>query len=328
MAGSRSTKPVLLTLLRILTEQTDEQHPLTATRLEEALLAEGYSCERKAIYRHINALKEFGVDILRSDSVPRGYYVASREFELPELRLLVDAVQSSRFISYKKSEELIGKLSRLASRSEAAEIRRGLHMHGIPKTDNERVYYTLDAVYRAISANKRVSFRYFDYTAAKEKVYRNEGNSYLVSPYAVVWDDEKYYLHAYHEKYDAISAFRVDRMEAAEVSDLPRLKTAEYAGYDPSERNRAAFDQFGGDPVTVVAEFDNRLANAVIDRFGDAVAMRPVDEAHFSARFSVEVSERFLSWLFGFGEMVKVVAPRELVERYVASLEGVRRLYD
>lgn len=328
MPGSRSTRPVLLILSRILLTETDEQHPMNATALEEALLREGYSCERKAIYRHIEALREFGLDILRSDAEPRGYYVASRDFELPELRLLVAAVQSSRFISYKKSHELIDKLCALASHSEGAEIRRGVHMHGIPKTDNERVYYTLDALYRAIAANRRVSFRYFDYTAGKEKIYRHAGEPYLVSPYAVVWDDEKYYLHAYHEKYDAISAFCVDRMEDAGVSDLPRLKTAEYAGYDPSRRARTAFDQFGGEEITVVAEFDNRLANAVIDRFGDAVSMHPVDGGRFSARFPVEVSERFLSWLFGFGDLVRVTAPREVIERYTAFLEKVRRLYD
>ena len=328
MSGSRSTKLVLLTLSRILMEETDERHPLTAARLQEALAEQGYPCERKAIYRHLDALKEFGMDILRSDGEPRGYYVVSRDFELPELRLLIDAVQSSQFISLKKSEELIDKLSHLASRSEAAEIRRGLHMHGTPKTDNERIYYTLDAIYRAIASNRRVEFRYFGYSPAKEKVYRNDGASYVVSPYAVVWDDEKYYLHAYHEKYDDISSFRVDRMEDTAVTALPRLKTDVYAAYDPSERSKTAFDQFGGQTVTVVAEFDNKLAAAVIDRFGDSVAMRPVDEGHFSARFPAQLSERFLSWLFGFGDMVRVVAPRELIDRYVAALEEVRRLYD
>ena len=328
MAGNKDSKRILLSLQEILLQNTDEQHPMTAQQLQDALADRGYACERKAIYRHLAALSEIGLDLLRSQTEPRGYYVASRDFELPELRLLIDAVQSSRFISLKKSEELIEKLSRLASRSEAQQIRKGLHMRGFSKTDNERVYYTLDAIYRAIGANRRVTFRYFEYTPERKKRYRNEGEPYCVSPYAIVWDDEKYYLQAYHEKYDAISSFRVDRMEETAVSDLPRLKTEEYADYDPSRRSKTSFDQFSGKPTTVIADFRNRLAGSVIDRFGDAVEMRAADAEHFTATFSVEVSPWFLSWLFGFGDEVKVRAPRELVDRYCDSLEQVRRLYD
>lgn len=327
MAGNKSSKVVLLYIYRILLEETDEQHPLTPQQLIDRLRDYGYECERKSVYRHIEALTEFGLDILRSDAQPRGYYVASRDFELPELRLLIDAVQSSHFISFKKSEELIEKLGSLASVSEMRQIKKGLHMRGINKTDNERVYYTLDALYRAIAANRRVSFRYFEYTPAKDRRYRNDGEPYVVSPYAIVWDDEKYYLHAYHEKYDAISSFRVDRMEETAVTDRPRLKTKEYASYDPSERSKTAFDQFGGETVRVVAEFDNKLAGAVIDRFGSSVEMYPTDDGHFAAHCHVEVSPRFLSWLFGFGTMVKVCSPRALVDRYVAELDSVKGQY-
>ena len=327
MAGNKGSKLVLLYAYKILMEETDEQHPMTPAMLIERLGDYGYECERKTVYRHIEALSEFGVDILRSDAEPRGCYVASRDFEMPELRLLVDAVQSSRFISLKKSQELIEKLGNLASLSEVKQIKKGLHMRGISKTDNELVYYTLDALYRAIAANRRICFRYFEYTSTKEKHYRNDGEAYVVSPYAVVWNDEKYYLHAYHEKYDAISSFRVDRMEGAEVTDLPRLKSEEYALYDPSERSKTAFDQFSGETVTVVADFDNRMAGAVIDRFGNSVQMYPLDDEHFTAHFSVEVSPRFLSWLFGFGTMVRVRSPRSLVERYVAELEAVKNKY-
>ncbi len=327
MTESRDSRRILLSLQEILLRNTDEQHPMTAQQLQAALADEGYSCERKALYRHLEALSDFGLDLVFSNTPPRGYYVASRDFELPELRLLVDAVQSSRFISMKKSEELIGKLGALASRHEARQIRKGLHMQGISKTDNERVYYTLDALYRAIAANRRVTFRYFAYTPERRKEYRNGGEPYLVSPYAIVWDDEKYYLQAYHEKYDDISSFRVDRMEDTAVSDLPRLMTDRYADYDPGRRSKTSFDQFTGKPTTVIADFDNRLAGAVIDRFGDAVEMRAADAAHFTATFPVEVSPWFLSWLFGFGDQVKVRAPRDLVERYRLSLEQVLKLY-
>lgn len=327
MAGTKTSKLVLLYVYKILVEETDEQHPLTTSQLIERLADCGYECERKSIYRHIEALEEFGLDVLRSNSEPRGYYVAARDFELPELRLLIDAVQSSHFISMKKSEELIEKLFALASVSEVKQIKKGLHMRGINKTDNERVYYTLDALYRAIAANRRISFKYFEYTSTKDKRYRNSGKLYVVSPYAIVWDDEKYYLHAYHEKYDDISSFRVDRMEKAQVTDLARLKEDEYFSYDPSERSKTSFDQFSGERVKVVAEFDNRMAGAVIDRFGNSVDMRPLDAERFIASFSAELSPRFLSWLFGFGTMVRVRSPQALVDRYIAELESVKNQY-
>lgn len=327
MAGNKASKLILLYFYKILLEETDEQHPMTPQQLIDRLSDYGYVCERKSVYRHIEALMEFGLDILRSDCEPRGYYVVSRDFELPELRLLTDAVQSSRFISHKKSAELIEKLGKLASSHEAMQIKKGLHMRGISKTDNEHVYYILDAVYRAIASNKRIEFKYFEYTPDKEKRYRNDGKKYIVSPYAVVWNDEKYYLHAYHEKYDKISSFRIDLMENTTVSKLSRLKADEYAAYDPSERSKTAFNQFSGEMMTVVAVFENHLAGSVIDRFGTDVTMYPVDDKHFSAHFKVEISQKFMSWIFGFGDKVKIQSPQSLVERYVASLDTVRGMY-
>ncbi len=328
MAGNKASKLILLFVYKILIEETDEQHPMTPQQLIERLEEYGYDCERKSIYRHIEALTEFGLDVLRSDREPRGYYVVSRDFELTELRLLIDAVQSSHFISHKKSAKLIDKLVSLASVHEAQQIKKGLHMRLVNKTDNEKVYYILDSIYKAIATNRRLEFKYFEYTPSKQKRYRGDGKPYLVSPFAVVWDDEKYYMHAYHEKYDAISSFRVDLMEDARLSEHTRLKTDEYAAYDPGERSKTSFDQFGGEQITVVAEFDNRLAGAVIDRFGTEVTMYPVDDTKFAAHFKVEASIHFFAWLFGFGDKVRVKSPQSLVDAYAAQLNTVRGMYD
>ena len=327
MAGVKATKEVFLHVWRILTEQTDEEHPLTAEAIIEQLEEIGYGCDRKAIYRHIEALEEFGIDIGKNTSAPRGYYVMSRDFELHELKLLADAVQASRFITVKKSKQLIDKLGSLASVHQAEGLRRGLYMTDDDKTDNEKIFYVLDGVYEAIRKNRRVSFKYFRYLPNGKKEYRNDGAEYLVSPYAVVWDNEKYYMHAYHAKYDTISSFRLDLMEGVAVSDLEREEQKRYKSYSPLDRERASFSQFGGEHAVVVCEFDNSLAGAVFDQFGTKLKTVPVGEDKFRASLPVNLSQKFYSWLFGFGNNVKIVSPQSVIDKYKAQLDNVKNIY-
>ena len=324
MAGVKSSKTVFLYVLKILMERSDAEHPITTEEIISALNEYGYSCDRKSIYRYIDSLIEFGIDIVRCG---HGYCVVSREFEIHELKLLADAVQSSRFITVKKSRELTKKLGTLASVYEAKTLSRSVHMIGVNKTDNERVFYTLDAVYEAIRTNKRVQFKYFRYNPDGTKQYRDNGAEYIVSPYAVVWDDEKYYLHAYNEKYDDISSFRLDLMEGAKVSSLPRLKQKEYASYNPNDRQKAAFSQFGGEETTVVCEFDNLLAGAVFDHFGTNIVTSSTPNGRFRVSLNVIVSQQFLSWMFGFGDKAKILAPQSVVNRFKEQLELVRGIY-
>jgi len=312
---------------RILNEQTDEEHPLTAEAIIEQLEEIGYGCDRKAIYRHIEALEEFGVDIGKSTSAPRGYYIISRDFELHELKLLADAIQSSRFITVKKSKELIDKLGSLASVHQAEGLRRGLYMTDADKSDNEQIFYVLDGVYEAIRHNRRVSFKYFRYLPNGKKEYRNGGAEYLVSPYAVVWDEEKYYMHAYHAKYDTISSFRLDLMEGVKVTDLEREEQKRFKSYSPVDREKASFSQFGGERAVVVCEFSNSLAGAVFDHFGTNLKTVPVGEDRFRASLTVNLSQKFYSWLFGFGKGVKVISPQSVIDEYKAQLDAVRDEY-
>ncbi len=320
MAGNKAAKAVFMHVWRILNEQTDEEHPLTAEAIIEQLEELGYGCDRKAIYRHIAALEEFGIDIGKSSCSPRGYYIISRDFELHELKLLADAVQASRFITVKKSKQLVDKLGSLASIHQAAALRRGLYMTDEDKTDNEQIFYVLDGVYEAIRNNRRVSFKYFKYLPNGKKEYRNGGAEYVVSPYAVVWDQEKYYMHAYHAKYDRISSFRLDMMEGVKVTELEREEQKRYKTYSPSDREKASFSQFGGEHAVVVCEFDNALAGAVFDQFGTNLKTVPVGDDRFRASLSVNLSAKFYSWLFGFGGGVKVVSPQGVIDEYKAQL--------
>ena len=306
-------------------ERSDENHPVTTEDIISALADYGYSCDRKAVYRYIESLREFGIDI---EKVGRGYAVLSREFEMHELKLLADAVQSSNFITYKKSKELIAKLGTLASVHEAQQLNRSVHILGSNKTDNERAFYTLDAVYEAIRNNKRVKFKYFRYLPDGSKEYRSNGAEYLVSPYAVVWDDEKYYMHAYHEKYDTISSFRLDLIEDARVSKMPRLKQDVYGGYNPNDREKAAFSQFGGTPTTVICEFENSLAGSVFDHFGMDIRTTPVGKDKFRVSLSVIVSPLFFSWIFSFGDRAKIIAPQSVVEQLREHIGSVVALYE
>jgi len=312
---------------RILNEQTDEEHPLTAEAIIEQLEEIGYGCDRKAIYRHIEALEEFGVDIGKSTSAPRGYYIISRDFELHELKLLADAIQSSRFITVKKSKELIDKLGSLASVHQAEGLRRGLYMTDADKSDNEQIFYVLDGVYEAIRHNRGVSSKYFRDLSHGKREYRNGGAEYLVSPYAVVWDEEKYYMHAYHAKYDTISSFRLDLMEGVKVTDLEREEQKRFKSYSPVDREKASFSQFGGERAVVVCEFSNSLAGAVFDHFGTNLKTVPVGEDRFRASLTVNLSQKFYSWLFGFGKGVKVISPQSVIDEYKAQLDAVRDEY-
>ncbi len=326
MAGEASSNTVFLYVLRLLMEQSDAEHPITADSIIKYLAECGYSRDRKAIYRYIDAMREFGIEV--ESAGRRGYYVISRTFEIHELKLLADAVQSSRFITVKKSRELIEKLGTLASVNEAKQLNRSIHLVGSNKTDNERIFYTLDAVYEAISNNKRVKFKYFRYLPDGSKEYRHNGAEYSASPYSVVWDNDNYYMQAYYEKYGGISSFRLDLMEDVRVSRQPRQKEEVYGGYNPNEREKAAFSQFGGEPSMVICEFQNELAGPVFDHFGADIKTSPVGKDKFRVTLNVIVSAPFFSWMFSFGDRARIVAPQSVVAQMKEQLDSVKNLYN
>lgn len=319
MAVNGNSKLKLLFLLKIFQELTDEEHPITMTELICELGRQGIKTERKSMYGYIEDLQLFGVDIIFENN--KGYYIASRDFELPELKLLVDSVQASKFITKKKSLELISKLEGLTSRPNAGKLRRQVFVSNRVKTVNEKIYYTVDTIYEAISENKQISFRYFEWTVDKTEKYRKNGEMYVENPISLSWDDENYYLITYKPKYGGFTHYRVDKM--TDLSILESNRELPPDGFDTADYSKKIFGMFGGAETAVEVKFDNSLAGVVIDRFGMETPMLKDGESCFRARLNVAISPQFIGWLMGFGTKAEVVSPESLrkqIKDYVKSL--------
>ncbi|KAB3536271.1 WYL domain-containing transcriptional regulator [Alkaliphilus pronyensis] len=314
-------------IMKILMEQTDEQHPITVNELIEELRKYEISAERKSIYADIEMLMEFGLDIICQKGRANQYFIGVRDFELPELKLLVDAVQSSRFITYKKSEELIGKLEKLTSVHEAQELHRHVVISDQIKTMNESIYYNVNDINKAIQENKQIRFKYFDYNLDKQVEYRRNGEWYYASPYAFTWDDDNYYMIAFYERYEDISNFRVDRMTSIEVIDEDRVFEGECQAFNVADYSKKIFRMFSGDTEKVKIQFDNSLINVVIDRFGKEVEIQKVDQDAFVIEVDVVATNTFLSWLFMFGDKVKIVEPESLKEEMISTIMKITHIY-
>ncbi len=313
----------ILYLYKIFMEMTDEEHCITMPEIIKQLELYGITAGRKALYEDIEALRAFGLDIVYFKGQVSGYYIAGRDFELPELKLLADAVCSSRFLTEKKSNELLKKIEKLASVHEAKQIHRQVYITNRVKSMNERIYINVDAIHRAITEGKQISFKYFDYNIGKKKKYRD--GLRVCSPYALSWDDERYYLIAYYEKYNGISNFRVDRMEGIEILDeaiVPKPEDLNIAEYINS-----TFSMFSGKLQEVKLRFKNDLVNIVFDRFGKDIFIVPDGGEHFVVRVNVRAEQTFLAWLFMFGTNVEILAPFELREQYKKQLAAVFRKY-
>jgi predicted DNA-binding transcriptional regulator YafY len=315
----------ILWLMKLLCAETDEQHPISMQSIIARLAENGIDCERKSIYSDLELLEQFGLDIVYRREQPSGYYVASRDFELPELKLLVDAVQASRFITHKKSLQLIEKLQGLTSRHEAELLRRQLHVSGTPKAANEGIYYTVDAIYSAIAQNRQITFRYLDYAHGGQKHFRRDGARYTVSPYALLWDDEYYYMVGYYEQYGGLSNFRVDKMDAVRISDEPRVDGAEQ--FDAAEYAKRQFSMFSGEVADVRLKVQRKFIGAAIDRFGDNIMVFPHDDDSVIINAQVEISPIFIAWLFQFGGGIEVLSPRSVRDKVVKAAEQMREAY-
>ena len=315
-------------IMKILMEQTDEQHPMTVNELIEELGKYDISAERKSIYADIEMLMEFGLDIICIKGRANQYFIGARDFELPELKLLVDAVQSSRFITYKKSEELIGKLEKLTSIYEAEELHRHVVVSDQIKTMNESIYYNVNDINKAIQQNKQIRFKYFDYNLDKQVEYRRNGDWYYASPYAFTWDDDNYYMIAFYERYEDISNFRVDRMTSIEVIDNERVFEGECQEFNVADYSKKIFRMFSGNTEKVKLQFDNSLINVVIDRFGKEVEIQKVDQDAFVIEVDVVATNTFLSWLFMFGDKVKIVEPVKLKNDMVENTLRILNKYN
>ncbi len=311
MAKSAKQKLKSLYLLEMLRTETDENHRLSMPQIIERLALHGISAERKSIYSDIEELNLYGYDILRDKD---GYFLASREFELAELKLLVDSVQAARFVSEKKTGVLISKLEKLASRHEASELHRQVYLANRPKTGNESVFYSVDTLHEAIRKKKEIRFRYFEYKPDKSRLYRNGGEPYIVSPYAMTVAENNYYLVAHDSKREGLSHYRIDRMSEIEICEEPIKELSKVMGenFNIGEYYRKNFSMFAGESAQVHLLCKNQLASAVIDRFGEDVFMRPEGDERFVASVPVSVSPTFFAWVFTFGEDMKIVGPEHV----------------
>ena len=328
MARSPNQKLKLLYLMQFLLEKSDENHPLTVQEMIDALAKHDISAERKSIYDDLEALRLFGLDIVQSKGKTTGYYIASRDFELPELKLLVDSVQSSKFITHKKTLALIRKIERLASVYDAQLLQRQVYVRNRVKSMNESVYYNVDEISNAINADRQIRFRYFELDVNKQRRFRHNGAVYEISPFALMWDDENYYMLGYDAAAGKMKHYRVDKMVGIEATRQERQGKDCFAGIDMSAYSKQIFGMFTGSEQTVKLRFENPLVGAVIDRFGKEVMLIPDGDEHFTVSVDVAVSPQFYAWLFGFGTAVEILSPESARREMSERAKAVAVLYE
>lgn len=320
MEKTRQAK--LLYILKILWEESDDAHPLSAGALSKRLEAYGIKCERKGIYRELDVLEEFGFDIIRNK---KGAYMASRLFELPELRLLVDAVQSAQFITEKKSRDLIGKLGILAGRTGEYNLRQPACMNNRLKTVNESIYYNVDSISQAMEKGCQISFCYCIWNVNRKLEPKHGGTRYVISPWFLLWEGERYYLIGYDEASDKMKHFRVDKMLRIKMLQERRLGRELYQSINAAEYARKHFGMYQGVHENVTFLCENELAGAVIDRFGWNIWMHPVGERQFRVSVGVFISDKFFGWLAGYAGKIQIMEPESVRLAYQNRLKELLR---
>lgn len=328
MAKSLNQKGKLVILLDILSRKTDENHKLNTTQLIAELDKYEISVERKTIYADVATLVDLGYDIMLDKSKNGGYYMASRKIEKYELEPLVDAVSSSKFITEKKSRELIQKLAGLLSEYEAKDLARNVYVGNRIKTDNESVYYVVDAINAAISTKRNIEFNYCEWDINKQLVPRYDGKKYVVSPMALIWDNESYYLIAYSPEHEGIRHYRIDKMKNIVVTKDVVEDCDTIRKFDPVKYYNKTFGMYGGVEEYVTIMFPSSMAGVCIDRFGKEPTFRPMmNDKSFSVRVNVVVSSQFFGWIAGLGPNVKIMGPENVVEQYKEYLTNIIATY-
>lgn len=328
MAKLPNQKLKILYLMKVLLEKTDESHSITMPEIIAELEAYGITAERKSIYNDMECLRQYGLDII-GEQYDRTYYycIGNRQFELAELKLLVDSVQSAKFLTAKKSNRLIKKIEGLASKYEASQLHRQVYVAERIKTMNESIYYNVDNIHNAIAKNSKITFQYFQWNVKKEMELRKNGALYEVSPWALSWNDENYYLVAYDSVEQMIKHFRVDKMLNITVTAEKREGKSLFQTFDMAVYAKKMFGMFYAQEQTVKLECANSLAGVVIDRFGKDVMLIPKDDSHFTVNVKVAVSLQFLAWIIGLGEDVKILEPKTVVDRINGEIDRLIRQY-
>ena len=301
-------------LMKIMAEKTDDEHSLTMPQILEELEKYEVSAERKSIYEDFKDMSKLGIDVIKEQ---RGretfYHIAGREFELAEVKLLIDAVQSAKFITQKKSKSLISKVKNFVSEHQAKQLQRQIVINDRVKTMNESVYYNVDDIHTAINQNRKIKFKYYKWDIDKKLVERHGGSYFVVSPWALLWDDENYYMIAFDDWDNKIKHYRVDKMMYIEVGNDERAGKEEFKNFDMAKYSKATFGMYHGEKTKVCIKFANHMCGVFIDRFGKDTLFRKIDENHSELIVDINVSPQFFGWIFSLGNYVEIVSPKEVV---------------
>lgn len=319
----QKNKSRILYILKLLKENTDEYNPITTVEIINHLKSFGISAHRKTVASDIASLEEFGIDVITIKSTQNKYYIGSRDFELPEIKLLVDAVESSKFITSKKSEALVSKLALLVSQGQSRELKRHIYIDKRIKPENEEIYYTVDCIHAAINTGKQIEFKYIEYNQDKERIYKNNGYTYKLSPYALAWSEDHYYVIGYSKKHGKISKFRVDRMAKVYINENNSIPAPE--GFSAAEYAKNIFEMYDGEMNTVELRCSNDLMKVIIDRFGENVNTISLDSKCFKAIVDVSVSPTFYGWVFGFAGKMVILSPEEVKNEYIEMALNVAK---
>ena len=328
MPKSFQQKLKILHLMQVFMEKTDEQHPMSVRELMAYLEDFGIHAERKTIYDDIENLRVFGMDIVNRREKPAGFYLASREFETAELKLLMDMVQSSHFLTTGKSRQLLHKLEGLTSTYQARELQRQISVQDRVKNKNESVYYNVDEIHKAISMNRQISFQYAQWNVSKELHLKKGGARYHLSPWQMLYKDENYYLIGIDEGSGIVKHYRVDKMHRVTVEDLPRNGAELFENFDGAKFVSGTFGMFGGRKETISLEFENDLAGVLIDRFGPDIMIMSTGEKCSVTRVQVHVSDQFFGWLSAFGKRIKISSPENVRKEYRDFLKKALENYE
>lgn len=318
----------LIYIIKYLLENTDESHKVTMSDIIEYLEKQDVTAERKSIYDDLQTIRDLGIEVI-GEKIGKTfyYYVVERDFEIAELKLLVDAIQSSKFITEKKSEELIKKLGSLVSVHEAKQLQRQVYVSGRAKTLNESIFYNIDAIHNAIGTNQKISFQYFQWNIKKEMELRRNGNFYEVSPWALLWEDENYYLVGFDSANKEIRHYRVDKMLKISCIGSDREGKEYFEKFNLAEYSKKNFGMFSGEEETVKLQVHKDLIGVIIDRFGKDVMVIPAGEEYFRINVKVAISPQFFGWIFGLGGKVKILGPEHVVNRMKEEIKKAGELY-
>ena len=313
--------------MKLLQEKTDREHPVSVKDIIQTMEAYGISVERKTVYDDIETLRTFGMKIGSRRGKPAGFYLEERTFELPELKFLMDAVQSSKFITEKQSATLVRKLKDLASVHEAKKLKSQVFLMPGIKTLNEEIYTNIETIYDAISANRQISFRYYQWTLSRELKPKRGGERYRVSPGKLLWNNDNYYLMGLDESSGIVKHYRVDKMMDVAVEEEKRSGESVFRDFDMGRFSAETFGMFDGKETILKIRFSNELVGVVLDRFGKKAVLQRSDDTHFFLQTHIRVSGQFFGWLTGLGPGAEIVSPEKVRKEYKSFLTKILKTY-